>query len=262
MGNSRVRMMTVEKKPETGPFGTRKFYQYPLIYENGGFRLQTEWDEACSYGKKYGRTEGSTFFCQYDVKDVVIGNYRIATSDDFSVLKFMFNNGVNAYSNNRVGSTYNGTPGALFSFVRIYRMNGIGGIYGYIFFPDGCVINGVTLSYMNPNYSGADIGQTSPSINYNIVTRDQLIELLAQGVLFMPFLGSYGYGYGTSQGWQNIDVSGHFIAGDSTSGAGTKYAYWVNGVNDGRVIVGAGGGTGESATPVPYYFPAILCRDI
>lgn len=191
---------------EAGPFGNVVFYQNPLVYRNRQFRFQTKWNEVNSYKSSYGKTDGSTYFDDDDLKDVSVGGYRLPTKEECDYL----------ISASRTGSEYNGVSGARYACVTTnvtYATSS--NIKGFIFFPDDAIISGKALSVNSSTFTW--------------ITSAELDDLLEQGVLFFPLAGYYRYG------WSNTNKSGYNWT--STKHSGGTYQYHLYLRQDGSMEV-------------------------
>ena len=148
------------------------FHQTPLVYENNQFRFQTSWNEITSYGTKFGKVEGSTYFGFDDVYGIDLDGYRLLTNEEFqNTLRSV------SYQANRPGCTYTwdggSQTGARYAGVHVSGgvFSGIYGVSGHIIFPDEGIITGPQLTINGYR---------------TLLTIDQVNSLIKQKCLFLP----------------------------------------------------------------------------
>ena len=217
-----------------GNFGGLMFSPGPLVYENGGFRIQNTWDEVTSYGSKYGKTNGSTYFreSQLPTGYLTFGDFTDWKAPTQAQLKILVGT-ISGYARN--GSTVNGNTRKHFCRVLTnITFHGTPDIWGYIFFPDDKTITGKTISYFDT--TTATEGFTYSDIN----------NYVKQGCVFLPTCGFYRSGFG----------QGESLAGSYTISWADSYNCYTLLLYDGSYTVDAK--QNESA----FYYPCIMCRTV
>ena len=238
----------LRKKGETGAFtgatgGSFVFSNHLLIRENGVIRLQSSWNEYCSYSENSGitRTGTTTYFISSAEtatgNSYVIGDYSAYTAQQGY---YVFGNGLGP-NTGRTGSNYNGTTGWCYARVVVnpisYGNRDIINCSAYIFFPDGENITGPTL------VKNSMTGSTS-------LTTAQIDALVKQGVLFLPCLGKCESRIGSlSPSWSGVQQYGYYQEGDR-SGYGYSFT-------NGSVTIMSGPGSNTTL-----YTPILMTRKL
>ena len=146
-----------------------------LIFKNNAFAFAKDWKEN-SYGKIYGKKEGSTYFNWEEAKNVNVDGWRVPTKEEWAAI----------VSTEREGSVYNGQEHACFALVQVNVPFGERTVCnGLLLFPDGATINGVEIEIFNKTWINNNYYLTQS------VTKEQLNDLLAQGCAFLPASGYY-----------------------------------------------------------------------
>ena len=204
----------------------------PLYYGSNGYEIKDGWNYD-SYNSKYGKTVGSTYFnfielgqlfessvfstSDGDIEKVLdpLDGWRVPTNAEWASI----------LGTTRDGSTVNGSSGKHYAMIQLTT-----GVSGFLIFPDGETITGVTLSNMDNTTTNTGI------------TESQLDGYLGQGCIFL-----HGSGYYNGS-WNN----GHYYWSSKENNSSTGYDLHFEPSN---TISSTDNKNKES-----YYFPVYLVK--